>query len=376
MHETMAKLATNAGQPVRAGTAKPDAARAKSGHSRSHKTAAEHRAPTIIESLEDLKQFLAGPAGQNNGDKTEIVYRSDVMGRLVAQAYRIAPSKASVLLEGETGTGKELLAKLIHFSSDRATGPFVRVNCAALTETLVESELFGHEKGAFTGAVETRVGRFEFANGGTILLDEIGEMSPKLQAKLLRVLEEEEFERVGSTRTIRIDVRVIATTNRDLEAEVAKGTFRADLLYRLNVVRLRLPPLRERKEDILPLAQYFAALFSSQRSSSAPCLSDRTIQVLESYDWPGNVRQLRNVIHHACLLASGSAITPDMLPELPQQPLRSQSLVGRTLADIEREAILQTLEYCKGNKTAAAKMLGVTARTLFNKLKQYRNVTH
>jgi DNA-binding NtrC family response regulator len=293
------------------------------------------------------------------------------MVALLGRARRAAASRAAVLVEGETGTGKELVARLIHEASPRLGKPFVRVNCAALTETLVESELFGHEKGAFTGAEQCHPGRFERADGGTLLLDEIGEMPLKLQAKLLRVLEEDEFERVGGVRTLRVDVRIVATTNRDLEGEIEAGRFRRDLFYRLGGVRLRLPALRERPEDIAPLARHFVARFGPEGSAGAETIDRRALDVLAAFSWPGNVRQLRNVIHHACIVAEQKALRADDLPPLAEPP-RTLRPTGATLAELERTAILDTLRRVGGNKTAAAERLGVTARTLLNKLKKYQ----
>ena len=300
-----------------------------------------------------------------------IVARHRLMRDLLDQAAQVAPSKASILIEGESGTGKELVAKLIHFSSPRADKPFVRVNCAALSESLVESELFGHEKGAFTGADESRPGRFELAHGGTLLLDEISEMSLKLQAKLLRVLEEEEFERVGGAKTLRIDVRVIATSNRNLEQESRQGRFRHDLYYRLNAVQLHLPPLRARRDDIAPLADFFFVRFKHETSPAVRGLSTKAKDILSAYHWPGNIRQLRNVIHRACLLARGPEIQPADLPPLEDATPAILSM-PRTIADMERQMILTTLRELGGNRTATAQQLGVTTRTLLNKLNKYR----
>jgi len=304
-----------------------------------------------------------------------IVACAPSMGQIIEQARQVAPSKASVLIEGESGTGKELVARLIHACSPRAPKPFIRVNCAALSESLVESELFGHEKGAFTGADESRPGRFERADGGTLLLDEISEMSVKLQAKLLRALEEEEFERVGGTKTLRVDVRIVATTNRRLEEESRQGAFRHDLYYRLNAIHLKLPPLRARPEDIAVLALHF---FNQYRSEAAPAgtasavhgISNPVIRILSAYDWPGNVRQLRNIIHRACILAKGPEIQPHDLPTLEAQEADILPM-PQTIAEMERRLILATLRDTAGNKTAAAQRLGVTARTLLNKLKEY-----
>lgn len=304
-------------------------------------------------------------------DRT-IVAASAVVRRLLTQAERIANSKLPVLIEGENGTGKELIAHLIHSSSPRSRKPFVRVNCAALSESLVESELFGHEKGAFTSAEDSRPGRFELADGGTFLLDEISEMSARLQAKLLRVLEEEEFERVGSSKTLQVDVRIIATTNRDLERECRLGNFRADLYYRLNGLLLTLPPLRARPEDIRPLADYFFEQFKREGGSRLQGISARAMEMLTAYAWPGNVRQLRNVIHRACILADGREIQPQDLPAFADLSAPAIHGSGGTLAEMERHLILNTLRESGGNKTAAAKQLGVTPRTLLNKLNEYR----
>jgi DNA-binding NtrC family response regulator len=299
-----------------------------------------------------------------------IVVRAPVMRQLLEQARQVAASKASVLIEGESGTGKELVARLIHGSSPRAQRPFIRVNCAALSESLVESELFGHEKGAFTGADESRPGRFELADGGTLLLDEISEMSVKLQAKLLRALEEEEFERVGGARTLRVDVRIVATTNRHLEKESRQGAFRQDLYYRLNAIHLQLPPLRVRREDIAVLAQHFFNQFRQETAPGVRGISAQVMRTLSAYDWPGNVRQLRNVIHRACILASGPEIDEHDLPPLETPPPDILAM-PQTIAAMERQLILATLHETGGNKTAAAQRLGVTARTLHNKMKLY-----
>ena len=284
----------------------------------------------------------------------ELIAVSAAMREVIAQVERVAASKAAVLIEGETGTGKELVAHLLHRASPRAHRPFLRINCAALSESLVESELFGHEKGAFTGAEETRAGRFELAHGGTLLLDEVSETAVKLQAKLLRVLEEEEFERVGSGRTLKVDVRVIATTNRNLEEEIVHGSFRRDLYYRLSVVTLRVPPLRDRRNDIPTLASHFFARYRQETQASLQGLAPQTVQVLTAYDWPGNVRQLRNVIQHACLLANGPLIQPADLPPLPESSPLFPEFQSGTLDDIERQVILTTLREVRGNKTAAA----------------------
>jgi DNA-binding NtrC family response regulator len=305
----------------------------------------------------------------------DLVVASAAMQRVVELVTRVAKSKASVLVCGESGTGKERVAALVHRASDRATRPFVKFNCAAIPEALLESELFGHESGSFTGAGRRREGRFELADGGTLFLDEVGEMSSAMQAKLLRVLQEGEFERVGGTRTLRVDVRVVAATNRDLEAEVQKGRFRQDLLWRLDVVRVALPPLRERPDDILPLARHF--LRQGLRFDSTAELA------LVSAAWPGNVRELQNVVQRLGLLCDGDVVTgehvrrwiaADGMPQAertvvlqPQvDPIRA--LVGRKLADIESSLVQATLQHCGGNRTRTADMLGIGVRTLFNRL--------
>ncbi len=332
---------------------------------------ARHDTRAILESVHDLALLLADPPPAKNAGGRPMIARSKAMRDILEQIECVAASRATVLLEGETGTGKEVVARLIHSSSPRARKPFVSVNCAALSESLVESELFGHEKGAFTGAAESRVGRFELAHGGTLLLDEISEMAPKLQAKLLRVLEEEEFERVGGTRSLRVDVRVIATSNRDLEYEVARGAFRRDLFYRLNVVRFRLAPLRARREDIPALVGHFLGQFRHETGTSVRRVSQQAMEILTAYEWPGNVRQLRNTLCRASILATGEEIEPCHLPPLDPVAGTAAEFRGMTLDEIERHVILSTLRELNGNKTAAAERLGVTARTLLNKMNKY-----
>jgi DNA-binding NtrC family response regulator len=300
-----------------------------------------------------------------------LITQSPAMLAVLKQARRVAATKASVLIEGESGTGKELIARLIHSASPRQGRPFIRVNCAALSESLVESELFGHEKGAFTGADQERPGRFERAHGGSLLLDEIGEMPLKLQAKLLRVLEEEEFERVGGVRTLSVNVRAIATTNRDLPSESLRGQFRHDLFYRLSAVRLEVPPLRTRPEDVAPLVQHFIERFGMEGDVSVRSIGAKALDRLTAHPWPGNIRQLRNVVQHACILAEGDEIQVGDLPNLAAPLTAATSMAGRTLDEVERRLIEEALRDTGGNKTAAAKRLGVTPRTLFNKLKKY-----
>jgi transcriptional regulator with PAS, ATPase and Fis domain len=327
---------------------------------------------SIIRSVEDLASLLQ-PISDNGSHI--IAARSPVMLDILEQTHRYAKSSATVLLTGESGTGKELIAKIIQANSPRMNRPFARVNCAALSEGLVESELFGHERGAFTGASETRVGRFEWADGGTILLDEITEIPISLQAKLLRVLEEEEYQRVGGNETHHVDVRIIATTNRSLAQEVAAGRFRTDLYYRLNVLELRLPPLRDRPDDIPGLAALFLDRFRDEATVPITHIAQETLEILSVYEWPGNIRQLRNVIQRACVLNRTGVIRPEDLPPLGKSNrIVPEPYVDMSLADVERHVIISNLQKFNGNKTAAAKQLGVTSRTLSNKIKRYRNV--
>ncbi|MSR46821.1 MAG: sigma-54-dependent Fis family transcriptional regulator [Planctomycetes bacterium] len=307
----------------------------------------------------------------------EILGRSPAIAKVHDQIKRIAQSKATVFIRGESGTGKELAARAIHQLSPRADGPFVRVNCAALSETLLESEMFGHERGSFTGAMARREGRFELAHKGTLLLDEVSEVSPRIQAKLLRVLEEEEFERVGGTRTLAVDVRVIATSNRDLEKAIKDGTFREDLFYRLHVVPLQLPPLRERLEDVPLLARAFLERYAKENGKAVQRITPAAMDRLGAYRWPGNVRELSNVIQRAVVLAPGDAIDVQELP-LPDAVYnapRNDALagaVGMRAEDVERELILRTLRATAGNRTRTAVLLDLTARTINNKIRLYR----
>jgi DNA-binding NtrC family response regulator len=320
----------------------------------------------------------------------QLIFRDAKMGELVRLAEQVAPSNASILITGESGTGKEVLARHLHNKSARADKAFVSVNCAAIPDTLLESELFGHEKGAFTGAVARRIGKFEEANGGTLLLDEISEMEVRLQAKLLRAIQEREIDRIGGSKPVKVDIRLIATSNRDLAQEVAKGRFREDLLFRLNVLNLRLPPLRERPADIQVLAEHFARKYSEANGVEARPLAPEALAELKRCPWRGNVRELENTVHRAVLLASGDEIMPDAI-RLPDgsrpgglvaaglgDPANAaavaadtRTLVGRTVADVERDLIIDTLSHCLGNRTHAANILGISIRTLRNKLKQY-----
>ena len=288
---------------------------------------------------------------------------------------QVAPSRATVLITGESGTGKELVADAIHQRSPRASGPFIKLHCAALAESLLESELFGHEKGSFTGAMARKDGRFQVADGGTLFLDEIGEISPSIQVKLLRFLQEHEFERVGGTQTIHVDVRVIAATNRNLPEEVAKGRFREDLFYRLNVVSLEMPPLRDRRADVPALAKFFLDKYAKLNGKTLSELSPQTLEVLMSYDWPGNVRELENAIERAVVLTTGSQIEPKALPATVRPVATTASgmpvIPGATMEELERYAILETLKACAGSTSKAAEMLGISTRTIQYRLHQY-----
>ncbi len=303
-----------------------------------------------------------------------LVAESDAMRRALDFARRVAMVDSTVLLVGESGVGKEAIAKLIHGLSARALRPFVAINCAAVPETLLESELFGHARGSFTGATQDRPGLFEAANAGTLLLDEIGDLPLGMQAKLLRVLQEHEIRRVGENRVRRVDVRVLAATHRDLSAEVAAGRFRQDLYYRLRVIELRVPPLRERVEDILPLARSFVAEVASRTRLKVTGLTPRAADQLQRWGWPGNVRELQNVIERAVVLARGSRVELEDLPEEVRGAIPGRDAPGgggRTLADVEREYILGVLRSVGGNKARAASELAIGTATLFRKLKQY-----
>jgi DNA-binding NtrC family response regulator len=343
----------------------------------------------------------ASPVAEAAGRSFAIVGEHPLVRRVMALARQVAKSKATVLISGESGTGKEMFARFLHAASDRADGPFVAINCAALPEHLLESELFGHEKGAFTGAIARKLGKFEVASGGTMLLDEISEMDLGLQAKLLRVLQENEFDRVGGTETVRVDVRVLATTNRKLEEAVAEGKFRQDLYYRLNVIPLKLPPLRERGDDVLRLARFFVDRFRKAYNLPPLSFSEGARTWLTSYDWPGNVRELQNLMERAVLLAGSGPIEtahflldPDAWPESLDDAalLAEPSPAGGTregaadrsipadqgevipLEIMERHMIIRSLDQTEGNRTQAAQLLGISVRTLRNKLNEYRKL--
>ncbi|MDC0073223.1 sigma-54 dependent transcriptional regulator [Alphaproteobacteria bacterium] len=329
-----------------------------------------------------------------------LIYSDEPMKKMIKLAKQIAPSEASVLITGQSGTGKEVLARFIHRKSKRADKPFISLNCAAIPENLLESELFGHEKGSFTGAIARRIGKFEEANGGTLLLDEISELHPRLQAKLLRAIQEREIDRVGGNKPIKVNIRVLATSNRNLNEEVVKGTFREDLLFRLNVLNIQIPSLKERKEDIELLCFHFIEKYSKANGIEKKEIASEALYELKKYNWPGNVRELENTMHRAVVLATNKkigvddillqnydsmspAISSDKNNNLKEDHNTSESsdqLVGRTVAEVERSLIIDTLDHCLGNRTHAAKILGISIRTLRNKLKQYtedkKNTNH
>ncbi|MCA9586084.1 MAG: sigma-54-dependent Fis family transcriptional regulator [Myxococcales bacterium] len=303
-----------------------------------------------------------------------IVTEDPKMEQVLELVGQVGPSKASVLVTGESGTGKELIAEALCAASPRANKPFVRLHCAALAESLLESELFGHEKGAFTGAVSRREGRFKQADGGTLFLDEIGEIPPGTQVKLLRFLQERAFERVGGNETLRVDVRLIAATNRDLKAEIKRGAFREDLYYRLNVITIELPPLRERPADVAPLAAFFLARYAAENGRNIEGFAEDALRALAAYDWPGNVRELENVVERAVVLCDGATIEPRHLPRSLVPSLDRDAappIPGSTIQELERYAILKTLEACGGSTSKAAAILGVSPRKIQYKLHEY-----
>lgn len=318
-----------------------------------------------------------------------LIHSSEAMMRMLKLADQIAPSDASVLITGESGTGKEVMARYIHEHSKRSKQKFVSVNCAAIPDNLLESELFGHEKGAFTGAVARRVGKFEESSGGTLLLDEITEMDLRLQSKLLRALQEKEIDRVGGSGPVKVDLRIIATSNRNLQDYVKEGKFREDLFYRLNVINLKLPPLRERIGDIKPIAEHFIEKYAKANGVDVKPLSKGAIKLLESYSWKGNVRELENTMHRAVLLSTGpeidemgimlessdSGFSPQVKvtqEKAEAADIQNKNFVGRSIEDVEKELINSTLSHVMGNRTHAANILGISIRTLRNKLKQYK----
>ena len=335
-------------------------------------------------------EMIAAVLAAVSDDNRPMIAEDPAMRAVIAMAEQVAPSEASILITGESGSGKEIVARHVHQKSRRSSKPFISVNCAAIPENLLESELFGHEKGAFTGALARRIGKFEEANGGTLLLDEISEMDTRLQAKLLRAIQEREIDRVGGSQPVRVDIRILATSNRDLVQAVREGTFREDLLYRLNVVNLRLPPLRERPGDILPMAEFFIRKYAAANGLPPRILSAEARRRLLGHRWPGNVRELENAMHRAVLLASGDIIEEGAVRLPDGQPLGpsdagaraaqvaattaeaiSRSFVGQTVAAMEQQLIIDTLEHCFGNRTHAANILGISIRTLRNKLNEY-----
>jgi len=336
-------------------------------------------------------ELIAAVLAAVSDDDRPLVTRDPAMQSVLALADQVAKSEASILITGESGVGKEVMARYVHRKSRRAEKPFISVNCAAIPENLLESELFGHEKGAFTGALARRIGKFEEADGGTLLLDEISEMDVRLQAKLLRALQEREIDRVGGGKPVKVDIRIIATSNRDLAQAVREGVFREDLLYRLNVVNLKLPPLRERPADILALADYFVKKYAAANGVPERKIGEEARRRLIAHRWSGNVRELENAMHRAVLLATGAEIEEGAVRLPDGQLLGSadtaaskvvqsatvaadavmRSFVGQTVAQMEQQLILDTLGHCFGNRTHAANILGISIRTLRNKLKEY-----
>lgn len=341
------------------------------------------------------QELIAAVLAAIADDDRPMIARDSIMVELKALAEQIAPSDASILITGESGVGKEVMARHLHRRSRRADKPFISVNCAAIPENLLESELFGHEKGAFTGAVARRIGKFEEADGGTLLLDEVSEMDIRLQAKLLRAIQEREVDRVGGGKPIPVNIRIIATSNRNLREAVRVGDFREDLLYRLNVLNLHIPPLRERPQDVLALAEFFLEKYTRANGLPARRFSDDARRRIQSAQWPGNVRELENAMHRAVLLARGEEITPEALRTPEGRPVPSSDFdaaaeravaaaesalksmngvrVGQTVAAVEQELILSTLDHCLGNRTHAATILGISIRTLRNKLRAYQD---
>ena len=309
-------------------------------------------------------------------DSGAMVGFSPAMEQVKNDIAKVVDSRATVLIRGSSGTGKELVARAIHHGGSRANKPFIKVNCAALSAGILESELFGHEKGAFTGAHDRKIGRFELADGGTLLLDEVSEINIELQAKLLRALQEREIERVGGTQTIPVDTRIVATSNRDLEDAVAEGAFREDLFFRLNVITIQLPPLRDRRDDIPRLAEHFFNVFNRENGRNLSGISLAAREALVAYSWPGNVRELQNAIERAVVLASGNELTPEDFQFNTANLLKSETpqglTAGTTVSDMECQLIFATLEHCNQNRTRASELLGISVRTLRNKLKEYQ----
>lgn len=335
---------------------------------------APERLRKVIELIEAAKCRTVQQSPPQTQDDP-IITRDPVLCSVKALSAKVAPSSATVFIQGESGTGKELFARYIHNQSGRKDKPFVALNCAALPETLLESELFGYERGAFTGAVRNREGKFELAHMGTLLLDEVTEVPLHLQAKLLRVLQENEVDRLGGKYPVRVDVRVIATTNIQIEEQVKKAKFRKDLYYRLNVIPLRIPPLRERPADIVPLAQFFLTRYSAENGAKASSFSPEALKRLAEYSWPGNVRELQNVVQRAVLISDSPVVGSDCVildSQFEQDPAQSSSISLMPLCQVEKIMIEKALSTVEGNRTRAAEILGISVRTLRNKLAEYR----
>jgi DNA-binding NtrC family response regulator len=324
---------------------------------------------TLILQNRDLRSRLEDKFHFKN-----IIGRSEKMVKVFELIHHIAPYDSSVLIIGESGTGKELIANAIHYNSPRASMPFIKVSCASLSEGIIESELFGHEKGAFTGAIASRKGRFEMAHQGTLFLDEVEDIPPATQIKLLRVLQESEFERVGGNKTLQVDIRIIAASNRDLQEAVKNGTFREDLYYRLNVVNIKLPPLRDRREDIAFLVNFFIDKFNQKYNMKVKGISQRAMNILIDYDWSGNVRELENSIESILVINSPEVIDIQHLPQetkdFKERPEVIPIKIGTPLEEVEREMLVQTLKATKGNKRKAAKLLGINVRTIHRKIEE------
>ena len=333
---------------------------------------------TVRQALERRALVLENRSLQRRLDELvgagEIIGESPAIRQLLALVKQVAPTSATVLIEGESGTGKELVARALHEGSARRERPFIRVNCAALPETLLESELFGYERGAFTGAVARKEGRFELADGGTLLLDEVGDLSAPTQAKLLRALQDGEFERLGGTKSLKVDVRIVAATNQDLAALVKQHRFREDLYYRLNVITIRIPPLRERVEDIPLLAQHFLRLYAAKNHRTLDGFTEAALAQLRAYPWPGNVRELEHAVERAVILARGTLIdVADLPPAISQTEAVTRVVsipIGMPLDEVEQRLIEETLKLTKGNKELAAKLLGIASRTIYRKLRE------
>jgi len=322
----------------------------------------------LIKKLRDPLPKKPVPSPVNPGKRETILAESAVMQQVLSDIEKVAKSSASVFICGESGTGKEVVAHAIHYQSSRSTAPFIKVNCAAIPEALIESEFFGHEKGAFTGALDRRIGRFELADRGTLLLDEVSEIPTSLQAKLLRVVQEQEFERVGGTKPLRVDTRLISTSNRSMKEMIEQKQFREDLYFRLNVIPIHLPPLRERKEDILGLADYFLERFCEANCKKKKVLSPSAQHSLLEYSWPGNIRELANAIERVVVMQTADTLESSHFSLDPAEPAL---LPLATLAEVEKEHILDTLSRCNHNRTQAAAALGINIRTLRNKLRLY-----